>query len=144
MTWRRALPIALFLGTIVPFGAPRYLAVLREARGLAKLPMKQRRVELFGNWYADAVRLQREVSPTKSIDFVMLTPAACDVAVLAGAVLQPRDCRYFDGWDAWRARRRAEFLHDARAANAVPGPPPGPAAVVVVVDAAAEHPLSRR
>jgi len=144
VTWRRALPIALFLGTIVPFGAPRYLAMLREVRGLARLPMEQRRVELFGNWYADAVRLQGEVSPTKSIDFVMLTPAARDVAVLAGATLQPRDCRYFDGWDAWRARRRAEFLHDARAANAVPGPPPGPADVVVVVDAAAEHPLSRR
>ena len=144
MTWRRALPIALFLGTIVPFGAPRYLAVLREVRGLARLPMERRRVELFGNWYADAVRLQREVSPTKSIDFVMLTPAARDVAVLAGAALQPRDCRYFDGWDAWRARRHAEFLHDARAANAVAGPPPAPADVVVVVDAAEEHPLSRR
>src|SRR5439155_7533284 len=81
VTWRRALPIALFLGTIVPFGAPRYLAVLREVRGLARLPMERRRVELFGNWYADAVRLQGEVSPTKSIDFVMLTPAARDVAV---------------------------------------------------------------
>jgi len=144
VTWRRALPIALFLGTILPYGAPRYVAALREARGLARLPMEQRRAELFGNWYADALRLQREVPSTKSIDFVMLTPAARDVAVLAGATLQPRDCRYFDGWDAWRARRRAEFLHDARAANAVPGPPPGPADVVVVVDAAAEHPLSRR
>jgi len=141
---RRALPIALFLATIVPYGAPRYLGALREARGLAKLPMAQRRAELFGTWYADTLRLQAAVPRTASIDFVMLTPAARDVAVLAGATLQPRDCRFFDGWDAWRARRRFAFLQDARAANAAPGPPPGPADAVVVVDASAVHPLSRR
>jgi hypothetical protein len=141
---RRGLLAALFLGTIVPYGAPRYLAVLREARALRPLTMEQRRAELFGNWYADAVRMQAEVPPSASIDFVMLTPAARDVAVLAGATLQPRDCRYFDGWDAWRARRRFAFLQDARAANAAPGPPPGSADVVVVVDANAAHPLTRR
>lgn len=141
---RRALPIALFLATIVPYGAPRYAATLRLARDLAKRPMEERRAELFGGWYADAMRLRAETPPNASIDFVMLTPAARDAAILAGAALQPRDCRYFDGWEAWRARRRAEFVHDARAVNAPPGPPPGPADVVVAVDAAAEHPLSRR
>lgn len=144
MAWRRALPVALFLATIVPYGAPRYVAALREARDLAKLSMAQRRAELFGNWYADAMQLQAALPRNASIDFVMLTPAARDVAVLAGAALQPRDCRFFDGWDAWRARRRYAFLRDARAANAAPGPPPGPADAVVVVDAAAEHPLARR
>ncbi|HEV2721561.1 MAG TPA: hypothetical protein VG323_16180 [Thermoanaerobaculia bacterium] len=144
MKWLRALFVGGFVATIVPYGAPRYAATLRLARDLARLPMEQRRAELFGGWYADAMTLRRETPPTASIDFVMLTPAARDAAILAGAALQPRDCRYFDGWEAWRVRRRAEFVHDARAVNAAPGPPPGPADVVVAVDAAAEHLLQRR
>ena len=68
------------------------------------------------------------------IDFVMLTPESQAIAQFAGASLAPRPCRYFDSEEAWRRRERAIFFHDARAANAPPGPPPGRAAAVVFID----------
>lgn len=129
--------LLLFAASIVPYALPAYRDGLRQAAELRPQPMEERKAMLFAPWYAEAVELGRRVPRHGSIDFVMVTPNARDIAVLAGAVLQPRDVRFFDGWDAWRTRTRARFLHDERAANAAAGPPPAPSDVVVAVDPAA-------
>lgn len=103
-------------------------------------PEARRRIA-FGPWHGVVEEVRRRVAESGSVDFVLLTPEGRDVAVFAGAALAPRDCRYFDGWDDWRARRRAIFFHDARAANAPAGPPPGAASLVVVVDGRLDPPL---
>lgn len=69
-----------------------------------------------------------------SVDIVMLSGDASQSAVFAGVALAPRDVRFFSGWDDWRARRRAIFFRDARAANAAEGPPPAAATIVLTVD----------
>jgi hypothetical protein len=94
-----------------------------------------------GSWYVTIAEVRRRVPASGSVDFVMLTPEGRDVAVFAGAALAPRDCRFFSGWDDWRARRRATFFQDERAANAPPGPPPGAASCVVLVDGRLDPPL---
>jgi len=104
--------------------------------------MSERRPALFGSWFRSVERLRDATPDDATIDIVMLSPAGRDLAVLSGAVLQPRDCRFFDGWDAWKRRERADFLHDDRAANAAPGPPPGPAAFVIAIDPGAREPVS--
>jgi hypothetical protein len=135
----RSITAATLLGllilTSVVAGASRLLGVARLGGDMARLPtFEQRRLTLFGPPYAGVRQLRAAMPANATIDFVMLVPEARDIAVLGGADLQPRDVRFFDGWDAWKLRKRAEFLHDARAANAPPGPPPPPAQFVVAVD----------
>ena len=83
----------------------------------------------------DAVREAIEARAPRggAVDIVMLSAAARERAVFLGASLGARDVRFFDGWAAWRMRKRAIFMHDARAVNAAPGPPPGPPNVVVEI-----------
>jgi len=100
----------------------------------------RRRITL-GSWYVTIAEVRHLVPASGSVDFVMLTPEGRDVAVFAGAALAPRDCRFFSGWEDWRARRRATFFHDERAANAPQGPPPGAASCVVLVDGHLDPPL---
>lgn len=138
----RWVAIVVFVAASVIAGAPRLVETLRLARELARQPDAEgRRVVIFGPWYAAVQRLRDATPANATIDFVMLRAEARDIAVLGAAELQPRDVRLFDGWDAWRARNRAILLHDDRAANAVPGPPPLPAQFVVVVDPAADPPF---
>jgi hypothetical protein len=89
------------------------------------------------DWRAPADPLREEIEARVprggTVDIVMLTPGARERAVFLGADLHPRDVRFFEGWEAWRARRRAIFMHDARAVNAPPGPPPGPPHLVVEI-----------
>lgn len=139
----RTAVIALFVATMIVAGAPRLRETFRTARDLAPLTMESRCARLFGAWYPAISELKRDTPSNATIDFVLIRPEARDIAVLGAAELQPRDVRLFDGWDAWRARRRAILLHDDRAANAVPGPPPGVAQFVVIVDPAAEPPLRK-
>ncbi len=134
---RRAAIFTLILAAVVPFGVRAHFETLREALSMRSMSMEQRKATMFAPWYAEVTALDRAVPRDSAIDFVMLKPGARDIAVLAGAILQPRDVRFFDGWDAWRARRRAAFMHDAHAVNAAPGPPPAPAPVVIAVDAEA-------
>jgi len=138
----RNIILALLLAGSVFAGARRLTGTARLARDLRTLPdVEARRTRLFGGWYAAAAQLRRDTPPDAAIDFVMVRPEARDIAVLGAAELQPRDVRLFDGWDAWKQRTRAVLLHDARAANAVAGPPPSAARFVVVVDPAADPPL---
>ena len=133
--------LVLIVATTVVAGAKRLYDTAHLAARLAREPdLETRRRVLFGEWYGGVQRLRRDTPPSATIDFVMLRPEARDIAVLGAAELQPRDVRLFDGWEAWRARKRADLLHDARAANAAPGPPPSRAQYVVVVDPSAEEP----
>jgi len=135
---RSVLKITLIVACLamsVPYGIPVYVDRLRLAWALRQLSMDERKVVLFAPWYQEAVALDHELPAGSTVDFVMAKPAARDIAVLGGAVLQPRDVRFFDGWEAWRLRRRAAFLRDDLAVNAASGPPPTPAATVVLVDA---------
>jgi hypothetical protein len=77
--------------------------------------------------------LAQRIPRTATVDIVMLSPRARESAVFLGAELAPRDVRFFDGWEAWRARRRAAFMNDPRAVNAAPGPPPGRPALVIEI-----------
>lgn len=131
--FRRAL-IAALVGASLWYGSPGLYSILRLSASLAQKTPEERRASLFAPWYAEVVDLRNDVPRHASIDLVMISPRTRDVAVLAGPLLQPRDVRYFDGFADWQARRRAVFLHDDKAANAIPGPPPGPADVTVVVD----------
>ncbi len=137
----RIIFILVILAAIVPSGIRRQIETLRLVSALSGRSMEERRSFLFGRWYEEAQRLARTIPPAAPVDLVMIGPDARDVAVLSGALLHPRDCRFFDGWEAWKRRERARFLHDDRAANAVPGPPPQRAEFLVVVDPAAEPPL---
>lgn len=138
----RVAILVLIVASTVLAGVKPLADTARLSYQLACLPdLETRRATLFGSWYPGVQRLRRETPPDATIDFVMLRPEARDIAVLGAAELQPRDVRLFDGWTAWKQRKRAELLHDARAANAVPGPPPSPARFVVVVDPAAPEPF---
>jgi hypothetical protein len=138
---RIAILVLLVAGSVFA-GAKRLADTGRLARDLQALPdVEARRTRLFGGWYAAASQVRDRTPANATIDFVMVRPEARDIAVLAAAELQPRDVRLFDGWDAWKQRTRAMLLHDARAANAVPGPPPAPAQFVFAVDPGAEPPL---
>ncbi|MFL6245260.1 MAG: hypothetical protein ACJ74H_04495 [Thermoanaerobaculia bacterium] len=138
---RVALLVLLAASTVFA-GVRRLGDTARLAYNLRALPdVEARRAVLFGPWYVAVQQLRRDTPANATIDFVMVRPEARDIAVLGAAELQPRDVRLFDGWDGWKQRTRAELLHDARAANAVHGPPPGPAPFVIVVDPAADPPL---
>jgi hypothetical protein len=133
--------ISLVAMSVIVYGAPRLAAVVRLALQFAPLTMEERRSTLFGPWYGNVQKLKQTIPPSAAVDFVMVRSEARDLAVLSGALLQPRDCRYFQGWDGWRRRQRVEFLLDARAANAPPGPPPAAASFVILVDPAATDAL---
>jgi hypothetical protein len=138
----RRILLILLVATSLLAGAKRLGDTARLARELGKLDtLEERRARLFGNWYVAMQQLRHATPNDATIDFVMLHAEGRDIAVLAAAELQPRDVRLFDGWDAWKRRSRAELLHDARAANAAPGPLPGPAQFVVAVDPTHEPPL---
>ena len=138
----RVAVLILLVASTVFAGGTRLGDTARLAYHLRALPdLEARRAVLFGPWYAAVQQVRHDTPANATIDFVMVRPEARDIAVLAAAELQPRDVRLFDGWDAWKARRRAELLHDARAANAVPGAPPAPAQFVFMVDPAAASPL---
>ena len=134
--------IVLIVASSVASGAKRLYDTARFAVGIAPhRDLDSRRRIVFGAWYEGVQRLRSATPPDATIDFVMMRPEARDIAVLAATELQPRDVRLFDGEDAWRQRRRAELLHDARAANAAPGPPPSRAQLVVIVDPSAPEPF---
>ena len=138
----RVALLVLIVASSVFAGAKRYYETARLAVQMARLPdLETRRRVLFGHWYECVQRLRAATPANATIDFVMVRPEARDIAVLGAAELQPRDVRLFDGWDAWRQRRRAVLLHADRAANAVAGPPPSPAQFVVVVDPQAPEPF---
>ena len=107
---------------------------LRTAAALRELPVDERRRVLYGDWVRVTDQIRATVPPGDSVDMVMLTPAARELAVFAGVELGLRDVRFFEGWDAWRSRHRAQFMGDPRAVNAPPGPLPPAARVVVAVD----------
>jgi hypothetical protein len=144
MTSVRRIGLA-FLVALLFAPVPATVRGLREQfnRALAMRgeSAEARRRVSCGPWYETIVEVRRRVPASGSVDFVMLTPEGRDVVVFAGAALAPRDCRFFSGWDDWRARRRATFFHDERAANAAPGPPPGAASCVVLVDGRLDPPL---
>lgn len=133
-TATRVVLLATLVASSIWYGAADLAAIGSLSWNLRPLTMEERRRTLFGTWHDEAMALRADIPQSASVDLVMLRPEARDIAVLAGALLYPRDVRYFDGWDAWRKRRRAQFFHDARAANAAPAPPPRKAAVTVVVD----------
>lgn len=138
----RAAVLFLLVASTILAGGKRLVDTGRLAFELARLDdLEARRATMFGPWYVAVQHLRSEIPPDATVDFVMLRPDARDIAVLGAAELQPRDVRLFDGWEAWRHRTRAELLHDARAANAAPGPPPAVAQFVVVVDPGAYPPL---
>lgn len=138
----RVALLVLIVASSVFAGAKRYYETARLAAQMARLPdLETRRRVLFGHWYEGVQRLRAATPSNATIDFVMVRPEARDIAVLGAAELQPRDVRLFDGWDAWKQRRRAVLLHDDRAANAVAGPPPSPAQFVVAVDPQAPEPF---
>jgi hypothetical protein len=138
----RVALLVLVVASTVFAGARRLYDTARLAVQLARVPdLEARRRVLFGPWYEGVQRLRRETPPNATIDFVMLRPEARDIAVLAAAELQPRDVRLFDGWDAWKQRKRAVLLHDARAANAAVRPPPPRGQFVVAVDPNAPEPF---
>jgi hypothetical protein len=138
----RVALLVLLVASSLFAGAKRLVDTGRLALDLARLDdLETRRATLFGPWYVAVQQLRREIPANATVDFVMVRPDARDIAVLGAAELQPRDVRLFDGWEAWQRRTRAELLHDARAANAVPGLLPAPARYVVVVDPSAVPPL---
>jgi hypothetical protein len=140
----RVAILTIFVGSTIIAGAPRLIAMLRTAKDLARLhSLDERRATLFGAWYPAIEQLKRDTPSTATIDFVMLRPESRDIAVLGAAELQPRDVRLFDGWDAWKRRERAILLHDDRAANAVPGPPPHAGDLIVIIDPSNDPPLRR-
>lgn len=136
----RLLPGALLASCLIA-GVPAYLDRVRLANDLRSRSLAARKEILFGDWYRHAAMLDRTLGVDSKVDFVLASRSAGDIAVLGGSILQPRDVRFFDGWNAWRQRRRAEFFHDSRAANAPPGPPPGPADIVIRVDPGATPPF---
>jgi hypothetical protein len=138
----RVAILVLLVLSIVVGGGKRLYETGRFAFQIAhEADLEKRRRIVFGGWYEGVQRLRRDTPPDASIDFVMLRPDARDLAVLAAAELQPRDVRLFDGWTAWKQRRRAALLHDRKAANAASASPPSPAQIVVVIDPAAEEPF---
>jgi hypothetical protein len=116
------------------YGTPPLLQLSRLARSLAPRSMAERRDELFGPWYVEAEQLRAAIPRGAVVDIVMTSPNARDIAVLAGAMLQPCTCQYFDGTRAWRQRQQAIFLHDARAANAAPGNLVRPGQFIIVAN----------
>ena len=132
---------AIVLLSVLVAGVPTYAKVVRLAASLMPLSMQERRVALFGAPYQAAISMRRTLHPGATIDIVMMTPEARDVAILTGSELHGYDCQFFEGVDAWQLRKRAAFFRDARAANAVPGPPPTRASVVLTVAPGADASL---
>jgi hypothetical protein len=132
----------LIVASATWYGAPPLADHLSLAWQLRGMSMEERRATLFAPWYEEARRMEKVLPRDAVVDLVMATPAARDIAVFTGTILQPRVCQYFDGLEAWNRRERATFLRDARAANAAAGTPVHPAGVVLIVDTRA-NPMIR-
>ncbi len=87
-----------------------------------------------------ATELQK-LDSREPIDFVMLDPAARDLAVFTAGLVAPRPARLFEGRAEWEQRKPAILFRDDRAANAVPAPPTSKAATVVLIDSRREPPM---
>lgn len=128
---------ALILLAILP-ALPATVRGLREsglrAAALIDLAPEERKRVALGQPFVIASELEARLPENAPIDFVMMTPQSRELAQFTGANLGSHPCRYFDGEEAWRQRRRAVWMQDERGANAPPSPPPGPAAAVVFVD----------
>ncbi|HYC60009.1 MAG TPA: hypothetical protein VEK79_10650 [Thermoanaerobaculia bacterium] len=142
MSRRRRIVIAIAFLLIVAPAVPTSVRSLaqraRAAHDLRALPPDVRERAIFG-W---PVVIAREVAGAHSVDLVMTSASERDLAVFTGALLAPREIRYFAGMDAWRLRQRAIFFHDSSSANAPNPLPPGRAAVTVVLDQRREPPYS--
>lgn len=140
MSRRRRILVAIASLLIVAPTVPTSVRALaqrgRAARELRSLPPDVRARAIFG-W---PVVIAREVSAANSIDLVMTSGDERDLAVFTGALLAPREVRYFAGMEAWRLRQRAIFFHDSSSANAPTTEPPPRAAVTVVLDQRREPP----
>lgn len=125
-----AIAFVLVLAPAVPTSVRALVQRARDARHLRSLPPDQRARAIFG-W---PCVIAREVAGAKSVDLVMTSNHERDLAVFTGALLAPREIRYFSGMDAWRLRQRAIFFHDDTSANAPNQVPPPRADVTVVLD----------
>lgn len=103
----------------------------RSAADLRGRAWSARQRAVYGDWYAVVQRVAATTPNNARVDVVMLTPDAWGIAVFTAAALTPRSTAVFLGEDAWRRRERAAFMHDARAVNAAPGPPPAKADVIL-------------
>lgn len=133
--------VALLLAPGIRWTLPRLGDAAGAAMRVHRLDADARRAALLGDWYSSVQGLRRTVPENAAVDIVMLTPAARDIAVLAGTALFPRDCRFFDGWDAWQRRSPAIFIHDARAVNAPAGAKPPRGDVLLTADPQRRPPL---
>lgn len=106
----------------------------RTAHEIRSLPAEVRMRAIFGWQHVIAQDVAARVGRHESVDFVMATPEARDLAVLTAPFLAPRPIRFFDGMEAWRTRKRAIFFHDDQSANAPNRSAPDSAAVTVVLD----------
>ena len=140
MSRRRRIVVAIAFVLIVAPAVPATMRALtqraRDARYLRSLPPNERARAIFG-W---PEVIAREVQGARSIDFVMTSDNERDLAVFTGALLAPREIRYFSGMDAWRRRERAIFFRDNTSANAPNPAPPSRADVTVVLDQRREPP----
>ena len=133
-----AIAFLLIVAPAVPTSVRALAQRARAARELRSLPPDVRARAIFG-W---PVVIAREVAAADSIDLVMTSDSERDLAVFTGALLAPREIRYFAGMEAWRLRQRAIFFHDSSSANAPNVVPPGRAAVTVVLDQRREPPYT--
>jgi hypothetical protein len=118
----------------IPATIRKLYAEARLAAHLLPLSDDDRRITVLGWPERAAAEIRRSTSPDEPVDLVMLEPGARDMVVFTGALIAPRPCRFFESHEAFARRDRAEFLRDALAANAPPGPVPPPARVVVFAD----------
>lgn len=130
--------------TTLPFAVAPYGDLLRLTKSLIHHTPEERRTILFDGWYEAALRIDAVLPERVAVDIILKTPAARDIAVLGSTLLQPRDCRIFDGFDAYARRQRAILIRDSRAVNAAPGASPQAAPYLVIADPAAEPPLRLR
>lgn len=140
MSRRRRIVAAIAFVLIVVPAVPMSVRALaqraRAARDLRSLTPDERSRAIFGWPFVIA----REVASAKSVDLVMTSGDERDLAVFTGALLAPREIRYFSGMEAWRLRQRAIFFHDSTSANAPNIAPPPRADVTVVLDQRREPP----
>lgn len=95
--------------------------------------MAERRPLVLGEWYREAEEVRAATEPGTPIDLVIRSEGDLLFAEMAETGLHLRDCRTFAGWEAWRRRERIRFHPDPRSVNQAPGPPPGPAQLVLAV-----------
>lgn len=128
--------LAFLVVTVMPvwFSSVYLRDEITVAWRLHRLPWPERQRDVYGESFSVVQELQSKLSSTASVDIIMSSPKSAELAVFTSSALAPRPCRIFLGEDGWRRRERATFVHDSRAVNAPPGPPPGPANVVLVAE----------